>query len=109
MNTTAFTCALGVVRDLAQRARRCARDAPSSARSAREVTPSAASIAAIRPPKATSSDRGDEEERSGHARLRRRSATWKPTRRSLLQAEHLPLLLGLGVVEAEQVQEAVRR
>ena len=60
---------LGVVGDPAQRRRRCVPPAPSSARSAREVTPSAASIAAIRPPNATSSTAASEQQGSGHARL----------------------------------------
>ena len=40
---------------------------------------------------------------------RRRSATCEADEEVALEAEHLLLLLGLGVVEAEQVQEAVRR
>src|SRR4051794_8613978 len=81
--------------------------AARSTRSVRLSTPSAESAAASRPPNATSSTATTT--KTAIMRLAFPLGEREADEDVALDAEHLLLIVGLRVIEAEQVQHAVRR
>ena len=105
---SAFTCAPMSLEIVSSR---CGllRSAASSTRSLRLSTPRAASIAAKRPPSTTSTKAVAKKTTVRIIASAFAFGQREPDEHVALDAEHFAFLGGLGVVETEQVQQAVRR